>query len=72
MSTENKMDDRKVKFLNGRLSKFILNDYQREQAISLFKHGVSTADIFRIISDKKGVPKSHVSGKYKEGKLKNS
>ena len=61
-----------LKFLEGRLAKYILNEHQRNQAISLFIHGVDKAEIFRILSHHKGVPKSHASGKYKEGKVKHS
>lgn len=68
----NGVSERKRKFIEGRLAKFIFNDYQLAQAVSLFENGKSVAEVFRIISKGKGAGKSHVSGKYKEGKVRGS
>jgi hypothetical protein len=69
---ERHLTSKQDKFINGRLAKFLFNEYQIAQAVSLFENGKSTAEVFRIISKFKGAPSTHVSGKYKEGKVRGS
>lgn len=68
-----RITSKQQKFIEGRLKKFLFNDSQRLQAISLFQHGKSKAEVFRVISKSKGSPSTHVSGKYKkDGELMGS
>jgi len=69
---ERQLTEKQNKFINGRLAKFLFNEYQRAQAVSLFENGKTPAEVFMIISKGKGAPSTHVSGKYKEGKVRGS
>lgn len=60
------------KFVKGRLSNFAKSIVYQAEAISLLIQGISKSEVFRIISEKRGKGKSHVSGKYKEGKVRGS
>ena len=72
MEIENRISEAQSKFINGRLAQFLLNEHQIAQARSLFENGKSTAEVFRMLAKGKGTGKSHVSGKYKEGKVRGS
>lgn len=59
-------------FIDGHLKRFISDKEVESVIIELIEAGSSRAEIYRIVSSGKGVPKSHASGKYKEGELKHS
>lgn len=69
---EGKLSDSDKKFIEGRLSNFTKSFKYKAEAAKLLLQRIPVSEVFRIISEKRGKGKSHVSGKYKEGKVRGS